>query len=588
MSAMPCPVEEDDPAASSGIVRNWCEDRWVPFLTQSSMEWAMLSLNARMVFPLLLRHVDRAGNLRLGRFGLKGIGALLRGPETTVSAGVRELIDGGLVRVADGYLSIANFAGSHLPNGRYVRLYTQDTADWLSLTFEARGLFCLMLRAANRAGCISLGHQGRKGLTRVVQAEWSELEGPLEELLTRGYGCVELHEFEDGTAKLVIPKFRAAQEARQTDAARQRASRERRRSGVAADHRAVAPAVASSAKPRPEEPPVAAAHRDVLPTMDADDDSAPPTLRDPVPWFLQMGAHREEEPPAVHEPVAQPPAQASPTPELQGADAPPAPPPPTERSLPAPIRTAAAEPAPPDPLTFDPSAVPDTIEPVVALLRLYPLFGPPEMARRIAEDIYGSIMASAILFGVVRDAVNDFALKNTSLAREEKWTEGRIGGSLGRYVNTAHRSAKERRFVDSPHRKNDGADKQERMAKKWLEQFSDIWYQRRGDPYKLAPDDLATAGVLARLCQEKGTQIQRDPLESFQRITEAYLDDDDAELLEKKHPLSLLPVRFGKYATDELLLPNVNPLIKARGRRATKGLRKIVDHWSQPRAAHAH
>lgn len=112
---------------------------------------------------------------------------------------------------------------------RYVRLYTRDTINWLSLSFEAQGLLSLLLRKANRAGVIHLGKHGKKAVAVILghPQRWSALAGPLEELLADG-AIVLRGEY------LLFPSFQAAQEARATDAARQRAKRERERDQVLA------------------------------------------------------------------------------------------------------------------------------------------------------------------------------------------------------------------------------------------------------------------------------------------------------------------------------------------------------------------
>lgn len=107
---------------------------------------------------------------------------------------------------------------------RYVRFYTRDTPEWLALSWHARGLFGLILRAVDRAGVLAVGKLGTKGVAVAVHAPWAEVEGPLAELLEDG--CVV---WDEGRAAFLIPNYLEAQESKQSDAARQRASRERAR-----------------------------------------------------------------------------------------------------------------------------------------------------------------------------------------------------------------------------------------------------------------------------------------------------------------------------------------------------------------------
>jgi len=107
---------------------------------------------------------------------------------------------------------------------RYVRVYTRDTLDWQALSFEAQGLFALVLRKVDRAGILRLGKHGKRGVAVAVGHghRWQAVEPALEELLTDG--CVAIRgEF------LVVPNFVAAQEAQASDKARQATKRERDR-----------------------------------------------------------------------------------------------------------------------------------------------------------------------------------------------------------------------------------------------------------------------------------------------------------------------------------------------------------------------
>lgn len=115
---------------------------------------------------------------------------------------------------------------------RYVRLYTRDSPEWLALSWHARGLLALIMRALDRAGILKVGRLGLKGVAVAVHAPWADIEVPLLELLDDG--CLV---FDETSQSVVMPNFMAAQDAPQSDAARKRASRER--------------ALASAMAPRP-------------------------------------------------------------------------------------------------------------------------------------------------------------------------------------------------------------------------------------------------------------------------------------------------------------------------------------------------
>ena len=112
---------------------------------------------------------------------------------------------------------------------QYVRFYTRDTAEFMALSWVARGLFGLILRKADRAGILKVGKLGLKGVAVMIQAPWVEAEAPLRELVEDG--CISF----DPTAGIVlIPNYLAAQEVSQSDKARKRASREKARSEASA------------------------------------------------------------------------------------------------------------------------------------------------------------------------------------------------------------------------------------------------------------------------------------------------------------------------------------------------------------------
>jgi hypothetical protein len=107
---------------------------------------------------------------------------------------------------------------------RYIRWFTRNTPEWCLLSWQARGLFGLILRELDRAGILELGKVGLKAVAVAVRAPWDEIEKPLAELIADG--CLV---FREELRILLAPNFIAAQEANQSDKARQRSSRERAR-----------------------------------------------------------------------------------------------------------------------------------------------------------------------------------------------------------------------------------------------------------------------------------------------------------------------------------------------------------------------
>ncbi len=110
---------------------------------------------------------------------------------------------------------------------RYVRLYTRDTTTWLMLPWQSRCVLMALFRKVDRAGVWELGDDGVEGLSVVLALPPEVVEPGLVPLLKRGTVVVQ-----GGT--LLIPNFLEAQEAKQSDKARQRSARERARDVAAA------------------------------------------------------------------------------------------------------------------------------------------------------------------------------------------------------------------------------------------------------------------------------------------------------------------------------------------------------------------
>lgn len=135
---------------------------------------------------------------------------------------------------------------------RYVRIYTRNTLTWLRWCWQARLVFPSLARAVDRAGLLHVGRDPAEGLALVLQCPPevclaalhgdSRGTGLLSPDPDGGRATVELH-----GSVLVIPNHIAAQEARATDAQRQRDHRERLRD-IASGSR-VFPELVQPAKP---------------------------------------------------------------------------------------------------------------------------------------------------------------------------------------------------------------------------------------------------------------------------------------------------------------------------------------------------
>lgn len=111
---------------------------------------------------------------------------------------------------------------------RFVKVYTRDTANFLSLSLEAQGLWLCLLRKFDRAGFIDLGTCGKRGLAAVIghASRWETIAPLVEELIAVGFLA-----FPDET-RAFAPNFAKAQEAQQSAKARKAAQRERDRAAA--------------------------------------------------------------------------------------------------------------------------------------------------------------------------------------------------------------------------------------------------------------------------------------------------------------------------------------------------------------------
>jgi hypothetical protein len=69
----------------------------------------------------------------------------------------------------------------------WIKVYTRDTAGWLSVTWQARGLALEIARKLpKKTGELSLGRRGLEALSGLLRAPWSEIEPFIQELIADG------------------------------------------------------------------------------------------------------------------------------------------------------------------------------------------------------------------------------------------------------------------------------------------------------------------------------------------------------------------------------------------------------------------
>jgi hypothetical protein len=104
---------------------------------------------------------------------------------------------------------------------RWVKLYVRDEPEWLVLPWWARGLFDEILKRVDPAGLMRLGKAGRKAIAASLSSPWDEQLADAVQLLIDD-GAIRLL---DCDTLLSVPNFVEAQEAKQSDKARQQKRR---------------------------------------------------------------------------------------------------------------------------------------------------------------------------------------------------------------------------------------------------------------------------------------------------------------------------------------------------------------------------
>src|SRR6185312_4681116 len=129
------------------MAMRWEDERYVRVYTRDTIEWEMLCWQARCLMPLILRKVDRAGLLGLGKHGARGLAASVKIPVDVVTAGLNGdgeqigLIESGAIEVRGEMLVVPNFiAAQETPSSDAQRKRDQrEKAAALTKLDEANG-----------------------------------------------------------------------------------------------------------------------------------------------------------------------------------------------------------------------------------------------------------------------------------------------------------------------------------------------------------------------------------------------------------------------------------------------------------------
>lgn len=88
---------------------NWADEKYVRLYTRNTGDWMCWPWQSRALLPLLMRTVDRAGVLDVGRYGAKAVAVLVGLPEEVVSVGLDGLVHDGCVELRGEQIVIRNF-----------------------------------------------------------------------------------------------------------------------------------------------------------------------------------------------------------------------------------------------------------------------------------------------------------------------------------------------------------------------------------------------------------------------------------------------------------------------------------------------
>ena len=111
----------------------------------------------------------------------------------------------------------------------WVKLYRQDSADWLDWTWKGRAVFCLLLRKVDRCGRYDLGRRDDAGyyVAKLIDMDWDLVAEGLNELLSTE--TVRIVSLENGSRALEIPNYTRAHPRPKTATERVRKHRAKQR-----------------------------------------------------------------------------------------------------------------------------------------------------------------------------------------------------------------------------------------------------------------------------------------------------------------------------------------------------------------------
>src|SRR5882757_8466762 len=90
----------------------WQDERYVRLYIRDTADWNMLPWESRALWPLLLRKLDRAGLLDLGKHGDQGLSVTVNLPLQVIVVGLAGLLADGCVQLSGTMLVVRNFVSA--------------------------------------------------------------------------------------------------------------------------------------------------------------------------------------------------------------------------------------------------------------------------------------------------------------------------------------------------------------------------------------------------------------------------------------------------------------------------------------------
>jgi len=143
----------------------WEDERYVRLYTRDTVDWHFLSFEAQGLMALLMRKVDRAGILELGKHGKRGVASAIGHPSRIeiITEALEQLLADGCVIIKETTLLIPNFVAAQ--EAKSSDKARQQKARELARDLLAAGIEIVTPRDEASHG-VTDGHAALQNVTR--------------------------------------------------------------------------------------------------------------------------------------------------------------------------------------------------------------------------------------------------------------------------------------------------------------------------------------------------------------------------------------------------------------------------------------